>query len=551
MTDLREHAYLPKLKQQFAEGRCDRREFLRSATLLGLSASAAYAFVGKVTGETWVPQAKAAMPKGGTLRIGMRVLELTNPHAYAWFEVDITRQICEHLTRTGQDNITRPHMLEGWSASDDLRTWTLNLRKDIKWHNGRDFVADDVIWNLQHVLDPKAGSSMVGLMKGYMLNDIKVAGEDSVELWDANAIEKVDDHTVRLNCKAPQLAVPEHLFHYPMHIIDPEEGGVFKPGSNGTGAFDLVDYQVGEQATIKARNDYWGEGPHLDMVRFIDLGDEASAGLAALASGQVDGLYEASFGVLDALKQMPNIAIYEVATAQTGVARVKANQKPFDDPRIRKALRLATDSKRTLELAHRGLGLAGEHHHVCPIHPEYAELPFMGQDIAAAKALLAEAGHPDGIDLEIACKPDPAWELAAVQSMVEQWKEAGIRVKINVMPAAQYWEVWTEAPFGFTEWTHRPLGVMVLALAYRSGVPWNESSYANPEFDELLTKAEGVIDVEERRKVIAQIETIMQEDGPVVQPIWRSVFTAYDKKVKGFKMHPTLYIFAEDLAIES
>jgi len=92
---------------------------------------------------------------------------------------------------------------------------------------------------------------------------------------------------------------------------------------------------------------------------------------------------------------------------------------------------------------------------------------------------------------------------------------------------------------------------MVLALAYRTGVPWNESAYSNKEFDALLTKAEGTIDVKARSEILGKLEKIMQEDGPIVQPLWRSVYAAYDKKVKGFEIHPTLYIFGENLAIES
>jgi peptide/nickel transport system substrate-binding protein len=92
---------------------------------------------------------------------------------------------------------------------------------------------------------------------------------------------------------------------------------------------------------------------------------------------------------------------------------------------------------------------------------------------------------------------------------------------------------------------------MALALAYRSGVPWNESSYANAEFDELLTQAEGIFDVEERRAVMAKLQEIMQEDGPIAQPMWKSVITAYDKQVQGFNLHPTNYIFGEELALKS
>jgi peptide/nickel transport system substrate-binding protein len=139
--------------------------------------------------------------------------------------------------------------------------------------------------------------------------------------------------------------------------------------------------------------------------------------------------------------------------------------------------------------------------------------------------------------------------LVAVQTMVEQWKEASIRVKINVMPSTQYWEVWTKVPFGFTTWAHRPLGVMLLGLAYRSGVAWNESKWSNKQFDDLLTKADGTYDVAKRREIMGQLQKIMQDDGPIIQPVWRSLFTFMDKRVQGFKMHPSGYINGHELAL--
>jgi len=151
---------------------------LRYATLLGVSTTAAYKLANKVnTGEPLLmPTARAgSMPKGGTLRISMRVQEIHSPHTFAWLsESNIFRGTNEYLTYTDYQNVTRPALVESWSVSDDIRTWTLNLRK-WKWHSGRDFTADDVIWNIKRCLDPATGSSVLGLMKGYMMDD---AGEN-------------------------------------------------------------------------------------------------------------------------------------------------------------------------------------------------------------------------------------------------------------------------------------------------------------------------------------------------------------------------------------
>ena len=553
----REHPGLKQLKAQFNEGRLSRREFVRYSTLLGVSATAACGMVGMAAPDS----ARARdMPRGGTLRISQRVYKVDSPHTYSWLhDSNQGRGTHEYLSKTGADNVTRPYLCRKWEASDDLRTWRLHLRK-IKWHNGRDFTADDVIWNIRRCLDPNTGSSVLGLMKGYMLEEYDTGEKDgrgnpkkSTRPWDANAIEKVDDHTVRLNLKVAQVAVPEHLFHYPFAILDPEEGGRFGPGSNGTGPYPLVEQSVGEKAVLRKRAGWWGGETFLDEVVYVDLGDDPSATTGALASRQVHGQYsgDADVNTLDVLRSLPHLTLHESLTAATGVARVRMDRPEFEDPRVARAMRLAIDTPRCLEVAYRGFGAPGEHHHVCPVHPDYMKLPFMDRDVAAAKRLLAQAGHPDGIDLEIAAKREPAWELQAVQAMVEQWKEAGIRVKIEVMPSTRFWDVWDKVPFGFTSWAHRPLGFMALALAYRSGVPWNESRFSDAEFDDLLTRAEGTLDTGERTEIIGRLERIMQERGPITQPLWRGLFAAFDKRVTGYELHPSGYIFPEELALRA
>ena len=541
------HTALPALAEQVHNGKIDRREFLRTATLLGLSAATAYSIAGLAPFEGLVRSARAAS-MGGSVRLSMRVQPIESPHTYSWIQDSMmSRNVIEYLTRTRADNVTEPWLCEKWEATEDLKTWTLHLRKGVKWHNGDDFVADHVIWNLKRVLDPNTGSSVLGLMTGYLMNE---AGD---ALWDANAIEKVDDHTVRLNARNAQLAVPEHLFHYPMAIMHPSSEGKFGVGSPGTGWADLTEFELGKKCVVKRRKEgYWAGSGYLDEVVFIDHGDDTAAQSSALVSGQVDGIWQLQPSQMKAVQGLSHIKIYDVTTAQTAVARMQAIHDTWKDARVRKAMRMAIDAEKVVQISVEGLGSPGEHHHVAPVHPEYSPLPNM-YDPAGAKKLLAEAGLPNGFETELFCKKDPEWESKACNTMAQMWKQIGVNVKVTVLPSAQYWEIWDKetAPFAFTSWTHRPLGVMVLGLAYRSGVPWNESKMANPQFDALLTKAEGILDVEKRRAVVKEIEVLMQEDGPIVQPVWLKIFQCMDQKVKGFGAHPTQYIFPWDWSIEA
>jgi peptide/nickel transport system substrate-binding protein len=550
----RENIWVPKLKQYLADKRISRREFIRQSTLLGLSAGVAYMWAGKITGQPLAAPAQAQeLPRGGVLKIAMRIPKIDTPHTTSWvYGPNITGQVVSYVTRTGVDNVTRPHLCSGWEVSDDLKTWTFSVA-DKSWHSGRPVTAEDFAWNIRRCLDPDTGSSVASLMS-YLIKDVDTGETDddgnpimTSELWDASAIEVKDDKTLVLNLKDPQVGVPEDLFHYQMHILDPEENGEFDVGSNGVMPFELVELEVGRRAVLKKRPD---SDAYLDEVQFIDLGDNTAAVAAAISSRQVDGAYEGNVEQLRLFQAMDHVEIYDAITANTAVVRMRVDREPFTDVRVRQAIRYATDQAKTVQIAVGDLGELAEHHHVSPVHPDYMKLPMFERDVDRAKALLAEAGFPDGVDLEIACQPEPSWELASVEAMVEQWKEAGIRTKINVLPSAKYWEVWTEVPFGYTRWTHRPLAAMVLALAYRSGGAWNETRYANPQFDELLTKAAGTLDLDERTKIIGELETILQEDGPISQAIWTKVYQPFDKKVKGFQLHPTRYFFCENYAVE-
>jgi len=548
----RVHPGVKKMEKNLAEGKCSRREFIRTTTLLGLSVTTAYGLASSILGKDILPDlissAHAGQKKGGVLKFGMVVQEMADPATYSWGEkAVVARHIVEYLVETGPDNITRPYLAKSWEASDDLKTWTFHLRKGIKWSNGDDFIADDVVFNFTRWLDPKTGSSNLGLFDS-MLEETgeKDKKGNPIKRMIKSAVEKIDDYTVRLNLRSAVLSIPENLYNYPAAIVHrnfEKEGGDLSKNPVGTGPYTLSKLKIGEIAVLKKRKEkYWGDEVFLDEIRFIDLGKDPGAYLAAIASKQVDAIYDLDLTTLESAKNIPGVKVVSVPSAQTGVIRMKVDKKPFDDIRVRKAVQKCCDAQRQLKITQQDLGIVGEHHHVATIHPEYFKLGPVKQDIAGAKKLLEEAGYPDGI--ELTCNvgnTNGTWEQNSVAVLKEDAARAGINIKMNVMPSAQYWDVWMTAPMSLTTWAHRPLGVMCLGLAYRSGVPWNESSYNNPAFDDALTDAESTLDVEKRRVKMEKVEKILQDDAVIVQPFFRSVFTATRDNVIGFEMHPTNY----------
>jgi peptide/nickel transport system substrate-binding protein len=214
---------------------------------------------------------------------------------------------------------------------------------------------------------------------------------------------------------------------------------------------------------------------------------------------------------------------------------------------VRKALKLCQDRQRILDLAYFGEGVLGQDHHVAPgVHPEYAEVPTPPYDPEQAKALLAEAGYPDGLDVELAVATGWPDVVAYGETLKQDAEAGGFNITLNTMPNSQYWDLWTEVDLGITPWTHRPLGTMVLNLAYTCDadgvpVPWNETYWCDDEFSELLVQANGTLDVEQRRGLMKQLEEIQMERGSIGISYFFKTWYIFNKKFQNLYAHPTVY----------
>ena len=533
------HPAIYDLKVDMDKGKITRRDFLRYSTLLGMSAFAA----SQMAGIGLARKAFAAAPKrGGMLKVSSTLHKITHPAQFSWVSpTQVGRQVAEYLTFTDGKNITHPYLLKNWVVSDDLKTWTLNVRQGIKWNNGDTFTADDVIFNFNQWMNKDVGSSMLGLVGEYL---------------DLTGIERVDQYAVKLNLKKPEIAVPEHLFHYPALIMNHRTfQGDFTKAPVGTGPYTLESYRPGERCVIKARKDYWQKGtdgqplPYMDGMEFIDMGTEMAPQIAAIKAGEIDMIDLGDVGGVDvfqALRNDSNIQIIPVTSASSRVLRMRVDMKPWSDNKVRTALKICQHHEKILSLAYMNEGLQGQDFHVYQLHPEYCEKPIPKYEPQRAKQLLKEAGYPNGLDVNLAVGTWP--EVVRYAEILKQdAAPAGFRINLQTMPTSQYWEKWTEVDLGITPWMHRPIGTMVLNLAYIADaagkpVPWNETRWSDPEFSKLLTEANGLLNIDERRKVFCKLEDIQQQRGSIGIPFWRNAWYVLSKKVQNVQGVPPLYM---------
>ncbi len=520
----KKNIHLPDIIDQYERKDISRRDFMKMASALGMSTAAVYGFAG-VTPKAF---ADGHVRKGGTLRLDTPLQELKDPQNFSWIEgSNVSRGITEYLTYYSDDSVAQGYLAESWKVSDDGKTFDLFLRKGIKWSNGDEFNADDVVHNF---------------------NRWRVDGNQSINNseWGngvLSGVEKINNHQVRLHLVNADVTVAHRLYAYPTQIVHhsfDDTGADLTKNGIGTGAFKLDFYRVGEGAKIVRRDGYWGgidgQGDaFLDAVHFVDLGEDEQAPLSALASGQLDWIYKIGPRQLETVRQTPNTQLLDSVTAQTPVMRFNIEKT---DKLVRQAIIAAADNAGILASAYGGNGSAAENHHTAPFQPDYYDLGNKPkQDLKKAAQLIEQAGMK-GKEIKITLgNTQGSWEQDACQVLQQQCALAGINLQLEVLPQSAYWEVWDKSHFGLTFWTHRPVAVMLHKLAYHSTAKWNEAHFKSASYDAALEAAAASPDANAASKHLRTCEQELVDNAVMCQPFWIKLYTGGKNYVKNFPKH--------------
>ena len=433
--------------------------------------------------------------------------------------------VSEQIVRLDENLTPTPHLAERWEANADGTEWTFHLRDGITFHDGKPFVAADVVYTFQRLLDPDVASPGAGGLPGL----------------EPDGITAPDDRTVVMRLTQPNVDWPEAITNSHTRIVP--EGATnadLAAQSLGTGAYRIDEFIPGEISTVFERNEnYWQPDlPKVDFFEVITI-PEVEAQLAAIRGGQIDILSRAPAAQLDALDAEPDIMVISNPVGSSSVAYCQIDVPPFDNNDLRLAIKYATNRPQHNDLVYGGrayqmndiplpglirFGLAGSREH----------------NLAMAREHLSRAGYADGIDLTLTLASMEDW-IEWTQVWQQQLAEAGINVELNVTPADTYWgDQWLSAPFAMTGWNVRTVD-HGLGLWYHSEAEWNETHWADEQFDADLAAARSTTDEAERTRLYHKMQQQIIDEGGHFVPNMFPLSSAVRVGVTGWQPRGVYY----------
>lgn len=424
----------------------------------------------------------------------------------------VTEKIMNRLVRPGLDGKPAPDLATSWSSNATGTEWTFKLRDGVSFHNGKAFTAADVVYSLGRVQDPKIASparSTIGMV---------------------SKIEAVDPKTVKFTLTAPYADLPLVFTDYRLMMIPDGSGDTINTTGIGTGPFKLEKFDAHGTSVLVANMNYFEGPPGVAKMEIIGIPD-AQARFQALLGKQIDMLAQVNPQQRTLLERSGGFAIQSVPTGNWRGIAFRSDLKPWDDPRVRRAVRLAVDRKAMLELAGGG---AGQVSCDTPVGPtdQYRLVRTCGQDIAKAKALLAEAGYPNGLEFEMHVSTLEATWPAIAETFQQQIAPAGFRAKIVQVPTDGYFDqVWMKKPVTMTRWNQRPADA-ILNEAYRSGATWNESFMKDAKFDAMLDAARRELNFDKRKALYQQAQEYLWDNAGTLVAYHNTVTVGTTARVK-------------------
>ena len=501
----------------------DRRRFI--AATAGMSGLSLAAF-----------DVQAQTPKrGGVLRVSVDqavsklnpLLTRVNP------EYMVSELLYSALTRLGVDMRVEPDLAASWTSSADLTQWTFILRKGVKFHDGSVMTARDVVATFEAILDAKTASPARN------------------NVGPITKVTAKDDNTVVFSLSAPFADLPVTLAYTNAKIIP---ASVVKSGITvldrsaiGTGPFKLVSFE-GDRKIVVARNDsYYDQArPYLDRIEIVVYPDSTAEG-SALISGDTDLISTLPPTEFARLKSAKGVKALRTPSGQFCNVNFGCDQKPFNDVRVRQALALTIDRNAMVEYVTEGLGTPGNDTPLNPAYRYYADQKLKKPDTTKAKALLAAAGYPNGLDATLIASDRPAVRAQMAVALRELAKPAGFRIKVETMPHATYLDqVWKKGSFYIGFYNMQATADAIFALLYTSDSAWNETRWNNAAFDKVVYEARATIDEKKRRALYAEAQRLMHVDIPSIIPVFFDLLAAQREWVQGYQLHPRGAVFRLD-----